>query len=151
MGLSKDEFAERMLGDKIDATPEPESQIMTTELIPPAEIIEDEAKLISLLPRTVVVGVPVVGYASVLRMHDSMPVFRSIAGIPICKEFEILQILMNGKQQSFPEPSDGVYYIVERQVALSAKLCGRPTDDLLIPKKFTKEGSVMTITEFTTL
>ena len=130
---------------------EPELPAMIAEVMSPAEIVEDDVKLISLLPRTIVEGVPIADYASVLRMRDSMPLFRSIAEIPICKDYEILQILVDGRPQPFPEPSEGVYYIVDRKIAHSALLCGRSTEDLLIPNKFTKEGSVTTILEFTTL
>lgn len=168
MGLSKEEFTDKMLAAKSDRTPkvgpdgpgdasEPVAEAILgpveepSEILPPAEINEVDVRFICLLPRAIIAGIAIADYASVLRMHDSMPLLHTIGGIPICKDYENLQILKNGKISPFPEPQDGTFYIVERPIALSARLSGRTTDDLLIPKKYTKDGATILITEFTTL
>lgn len=72
-------------------------------------------------------------------------------GVPVSRNYCGLNLILNGRTISFPEPSENVFYIVERKIASVAKAAGRETYDLLIPEKYDRDENGMKITEFSIL
>lgn len=144
--------------------PEPEPELPKAELalpsvlsgissepILPSEVEPEGNKVISLLPQTKVVSPKVEGYASVFATNGLIPLQKTVLGVPVSQKYSGLKLILNGRTVTFPEPQEGVFYIVERKIASIAKLSGRDTYDLLIPEKYDTNGSEMTIVEFSIL
>ena len=91
------------------------------------------------------------GYATVFATKGLVPLQKTVVGVPVSQNYCGLNLVLNGRTIPFPEPSENVFYIVERKIASIAKVSGRETYDLLIPEKFDREENDMTITEFSIL
>ncbi|MBR1939118.1 hypothetical protein IJ847_00080 [Candidatus Saccharibacteria bacterium] len=109
-------------------------------------------KLISLLPQTRISSPKVEGYATVFVTKGLIPLQKTVVGIPVTKSHNGLNLVLNGRAIPFPEPSENIFYIVERKIASIARMAGRESYDLLIPEKFDRNSeNEMTITEFSIL
>ena len=120
-------------------------------LIPPVVTEVSNATIISLIPQKAIKGIPVSEYAAVVPMEGSISVPLSICGIPVNRSFSSLLLCRNGAPVPFPSPSDGVYYLVERSIAMMARAAGRETSDMLIPEKYKDDNNAITIQAFTIL
>lgn len=147
-----------------DPEPDPKAEILkpvqvpisilselATEPVLPSEVEPEGNKLISLLPQTRILEPKVEGYASVFVTKGLVPLQKTVVGVPVSRNYCGLNLILNGRTIPFPEPSENVFYIVERKIASIAKVSGRETYDLLIPEKFDREENAMTITEFSIL
>ncbi len=147
-------------------TPQPEAiELISADLAKPSILAElasepptlSEAepegnKLISLLPQTRISSPKVEGYATVFATRGLIPLQKTIVGIPVTKSHNGLNLVLNGRTIPFPEPSENIFYIVERKIASIARMAGRESYDLLIPEKFDRNSeNEMTITEFSIL
>ncbi|GEM_PF-3313134 len=121
---------------------------LDSEPLLPEEIDLQKVKLISLLPKTRIANLKIGGYGLALKMQGSIPLPKSISGIPISKKHITLQFIQSGQVKEFPAIRDDVFYIVDRGTALAARETGREVYDLLIPEKYDKDGDMMTIYEF---
>lgn len=150
--------AEAILG------PEEEPEFPKAELVLPSvlsgissepillsEVEPEGNKVISLLPQTKVVSPKVEGYASVFATSGLIPLQKTVLDIPVSRKYSGLKLILNGQTVTFPEPQEGVFYIVERKIASIAKSSGRDTYDLLIPEKYDVNESEITIVEFSIL
>lgn len=124
---------------------------ISSEPILPSEVEPEGNKVISLLPQTKVVSPKVEGYASVFATNGLIPLQKTVLGVPVSQKYSGLKLILNGRTVTFPEPQEGVFYIVERKIASIAKLSGRDTYDLLIPEKYDINENEMTIVEFSIL
>ena len=124
---------------------------LVAEPVLPSEVEPEGNKLISLLPQTKILSPKVEGYATVFVTKGLVPLQKTVVGVPVSQNYCGLNMVLKGRTISFPEPSEGVFYIVERKIASIAKASGRETYDLLIPEKFDREENDMTITEFSIL
>lgn len=57
--------------------------------------------------------------------------------IPIVSVYGHLSLVKDGAIYDFPEPKEGVFLLVSREVAEAARECGRETDDLIFPLEYT--------------
>ena len=117
----------------------------------PSEAEPEGNKLISLLPQTRILEPKVEGYAAIFVTKGLIPLQKTVVGVPVSRNYCGLNLILNGHTIPFPEPSEGIYYIVERKIASIAKTSGRETYDLLIPEKFDRNENGMAITEFSIL
>ena len=124
---------------------------ISPEPILPSEVEPEGNKVISLLPQTKVVSPKVEGYASVFATNGLIPLQKTVLGVPVSQKYSGLKLILNGRTVTFPEPQEGVFYIVERKIASIAKLSGRDTYDLLIPEKYDVNENEITIVEFSIL
>ena len=124
---------------------------LSAEPIMSSEVEPEGNKLISLYPQTRITSPAVEGYASVYITNGAIPLNRTVLGVPVSQKQTGLSLVMNGKVMAFPDPQDGIFYIVERKIASSARDSGRTTCDLLIPEKYSKDMYGMKITEFSIL
>lgn len=147
-----------------DPEPDPKAEILkpvqvsisilselAAEPVLPSEVEPEGNKLISLLPQTKILAPKVEGYATVFATKGLVPLQKTVVGVPVSRNYCGLNLILNGRTISFPEPSENVFYIVEHKIASVAKVSGRETYDLLIPEKFDREENAMTITEFSIL
>lgn len=121
---------------------------LDSEPMLPEEMDLQKIRLISLLPKTRITNLEISGYAMAFRMQGSIPLPKSISGIPILKRHVTLQFVQSGQVKEFPAIRDDIFYIVDRNIALAARETGREVYDLLIPEKYDKDGDTMTIHEF---
>ena len=121
---------------------------LDSEPLLPEEIDLQKVRLISLLPKTRIANLKISGYGLALKMQGSIPLPKSISGIPISKKHTTLQFIQSGQVKEFPAIRDDVFYIVDRGTALAARETGREVYDLLIPEKYDKDDDTMTIHEF---
>ncbi len=121
---------------------------LDSEPLLPEEIDLQKVKLISLLPKTRIANLKISGYGLALKMQGSIPLPKSISGIPISKKHTTLQFIQSGQVKEFPAIRDDVFYIVDRGTALAARETGREVYDLLIPEKYDKDDDTMTVHEF---
>lgn len=124
---------------------------ISAEPILPSEVEPEGNKIISLLPQTKIISPKVEGYASVFATNGLIPLQKTVLGVPVSQKYSGLNLILNGQTVAFPEPQEGVFYIVERKIASIAKSSGRDTYDLLIPEKYDADGSEMAIVEFSIL
>lgn len=124
---------------------------ISAEPILPSEVEPEGNKIISLLPQTKIISPKVEGYASVFATNGLIPLQKTVLGVPVSQKYSGLNLILGGQTVAFPEPQEGMFYIVERKIASIAKLSGRDTYDLLIPEKYDADGSEMTIVEFSIL
>lgn len=124
---------------------------ISSEPILPSEVEPEGNKVISLLPQTKVVSPKVEGYASVFATSGLIPLQKTVLGVPVSQKYSGLNLILNGQTVAFPEPQEGVFYIVERKIASIAKSSGRDTYDLLIPEKYDANENEITIVEFSIL
>lgn len=163
--------AEAILGPEEDSELEPESNIpepepeptkaelalpsvlsgISSEPILPSEVEPEGNKVISLLPQTKVVSPKVEGYASVFATSGLIPLQKTVLGVPVSRKYSGLKLILDRQTVTFPEPQEGVFYIVERKIASIAKSSGRDTYDLLIPEKYDVNENEITIVEFSIL
>lgn len=143
---------------------EPESELMkitpaslpilselASDPVLPTEVEPEGNKLISLLPQARILEPKVEGYASVFATKGLVPLQKTVVGVPVSRNYCGLNLILNGRTISFPEPSENVFYIVERKIASVAKAAGRETYDLLIPEKYDRDENGIKITEFSIL
>lgn len=124
---------------------------ISAEPILPSEVEPEGNKIISLLPQMKIISPKVEGYASVFATNGLIPLQKTVLGVPVSQKYSGLKLILSGQKVAFPEPQEGVFYIVERKIASIAKSSGRDTYDLLIPEKYDADGSEMTIVEFSIL
>ena len=124
---------------------------ISAEPILPSEVEPEGNKIISLLPQMKIISPKVEGYASVFATNGLIPLQKTVLGVPVSQKYSGLKLILSGQTVAFPEPQEGVFYIVERKIASIAKSSGRDTYDLLIPEKYDADGSEMTIVEFSIL
>ena len=98
-----------------------------------------------------IISPKVEGYASVFATNGLIPLQKTVLGVPVSQKYSGLNLILNGQTVAFPEPQEGVFYIVERKIASIAKSSGRNTYDLLIPEKYDVNESEITIVEFSIL
>ena len=63
---------------------------------------------------------------------------RLLMAVPVYEK-SLATVSSNGERRAFPDVRQGVYYLVDREVAITAKEIGRTTADLLIPLIYVKE------------
>lgn len=124
---------------------------ISAEPILPSEVEPEGNKIISLLPQMKIISPKIEGYASVFATNGLIPLQKTVLGVPVSQKYSGLKLILSGQTVAFPEPQEGVFYIVERKIASIAKSSGRDTYDLLIPEKYDADGSEMTIVEFSIL
>lgn len=157
------------VSDPVSATeagsvPEPEAELMkitpasllilselASDPVLPTEVEPEGNKLISLLPQTRILEPKVEGYASVFVTKGLVPLQKTVVGVPVSRNYCGLNLILNGRTIPFPEPSENVFYIVERKIASVARAAGRETYDLLIPEKYDRDENEMVISEFSIL
>lgn len=124
---------------------------LSAEPIMSSEVEPEGNKLISLYPQTRITLPKVEGYATVCIANGTIPLNRTVLGVPVSQKQTGLRLVLDGKVVAFPEPQDGIFYIVERKVAASARDSGRTVCDLLIPEKYDRVSDGMKILEFSIL
>lgn len=158
------EVSDPVSATEAESVPEPEAELMkitpaslpilselASDPVLPTEVEPEGNKLISLLPQTRILEPKVEGYASVFVMKGLVPLQKTVVGVPVSRNYCGLNLILNGRTIPFPEPSENVFYMVERKIASIAKAAGRETYDLLIPEKYDRDENGMTITEFSIL
>ncbi|MBP5634313.1 hypothetical protein J6X09_01300 [Candidatus Saccharibacteria bacterium] len=125
---------------------------LSAEPIMSSEVESEGNRLISLYPQMKILSPQVEGYAMVYTANSTVPLNRTVLGIPVSQKQSDLKLVLDGKVVAFPEPQEGIFYIVERKIAVSAKNSGRASYDLLIPEKYdlVTDGT-MRIIEFSVL
>lgn len=113
-----------------------------------SEVEPEGNKLISLYPQTRIISPKVEGYAAAFIADGVIPLNKTVLDIPVSRECSRLSLVLGGQILDFPAPQEGVFYIVERKIVIAAKIAGRTTCDLLIPKKYNTDEDGMKITEF---
>lgn len=164
LGPEEEQVTDSVPVAEAESVPEPETELMkntpaslpilselASDPVLPTEVEPEGNKLISLLPQTKILAPKVEGYATVFVTKGLVPLQKTVVGVPVAQNYCGLNLVLNGRTIPFPDPSEGVFYVVERKIASIAKVSGRETYDLLIPEKFDREENAMTITEFSIL
>ena len=164
LGPEEEQVTDSVPVAEAESVPEPETELMkntpaslpilselASDPVLPTEVEPEGNKLISLLPQTKILAPKVEGYATVFATKGLVPLQKTVVGVPVSQNYCGLNLVLNGRTIPFPEPSENVFYVVERKIASIAKVSGRETYDLLIPEKFDREENAMTITEFSIL
>jgi hypothetical protein len=164
LGPEEEQVTDSFPVTEAESVPEPEAELMkntpaslpilselASDPVLPTEVEPEGNKLISLLPQTRILEPKVEGYASVFVTKGLVPLQKTVVGVPVSRNYCGLNLILNGRTIPFPEPSENVFYIVERKIASVAKAAGRETYDLLIPEKYDRDENDMKITEFSIL
>ncbi len=124
---------------------------LSAEPIMSSEVEPEGNKIISLYPQTRIISPKVEGYATVCTTNGTIPLNRTVLGVPVSQKQSDLRLVLDGKVVTFPEPQEGIFYIVERKIASSARDSGRTACDLLIPEKYDRVSDGIKIIEFSIL
>lgn len=164
LGPEEEQVTDSIPVTEAESVPELEAELMrntpaslpilselASDPVLPTEVEPEGNKLISLLPQTRILEPKVEGYASVFVTKGLVPLQKTVVGVPVSRNYCGLNLILNGRTILFPEPSENVFYIVERKIASVAKAAGRETYDLLIPEKYDRDENGMKITEFSIL
>lgn len=81
------------------------------------------------------------GTAIIMKAELSVDNYRFeaediLVDVPIVSVYGHLSLVKDGAIYDFPEPKEGVFLLVEREIAEAARECGRETDDLLFPLEY---------------
>ena len=164
LGPEEEQVTDSIPVTEAESVPEPEAELMkntpaslpilselASDPVLPTEVEPEGNKLISLLPQMRILEPKVEGYASAFVTKGLVPLQKTVVGVPVSRNYCGLNLILNGRTIPFPEPSENVFYIVERKIASVAKAAGRETYDLLIPEKYDRDENGMKITEFSIL